>query len=444
MSSPSGWSCSRRSRGHRSAAPWLGALWAHAVLPRPVCRCDGSAGRGHRDRRCGRGLGGSSCRPPALHGARRASCAGCIRPGPFGSSAFPTAPGEGSSLASPSANASPHVNSLAFALSFAALLHNWRREFAAARGEPRRRSRSRASIACRSGSARRPCAGALLWSASVSRRRGSRNFAPAWPPGTATGARLLDTQWLGFLAEAHLQAGQFDDALTALDRAAETAGEPASATIKRSCTGCEGRPGGDRRGCRSGIMVPAGDRYRPEPAGEIAGAARRDQPRPAVARPGQARPGPRPARADLRLVHRGLRYRRPQGRQGAARTGGGDPQPPPAGGARGGGGGGAAPAARGGGAPPLGAGGAALARGEKHRGGDGARHVHGVVAGAAHDLARRQAEPGRRLAHRLDALGIECHGRRVPDLVRSESRAARLRGRAPARTPRAARRPWHP
>jgi predicted ATPase len=38
-----------------------------------------------------------------------------------------------------------------------------------------------------------------------------------------TGARLLDTQWLGFLAEAHLQAGKFADSLNVLDRAAETA-----------------------------------------------------------------------------------------------------------------------------------------------------------------------------------------------------------------------------
>jgi predicted ATPase len=34
---------------------------------------------------------------------------------------------------------------------------------------------------------------------------------------------LLDTQWLGFIAEAHLRADQFEDALTALDQAAETA-----------------------------------------------------------------------------------------------------------------------------------------------------------------------------------------------------------------------------
>jgi predicted ATPase len=37
------------------------------------------------------------------------------------------------------------------------------------------------------------------------------------------GARLMETQWLGFIAEACARAGQFDDTLTALDRAAETA-----------------------------------------------------------------------------------------------------------------------------------------------------------------------------------------------------------------------------
>ena len=35
------------------------------------------------------------------------------------------------------------------------------------------------------------------------------------------GAHLLDTQWLGFTAEAHVLSGQFDDAVAALDRAAE-------------------------------------------------------------------------------------------------------------------------------------------------------------------------------------------------------------------------------
>jgi predicted ATPase len=34
---------------------------------------------------------------------------------------------------------------------------------------------------------------------------------------------LFDTQWLGFIAEAHVAAGQLQDALAALDRAGETA-----------------------------------------------------------------------------------------------------------------------------------------------------------------------------------------------------------------------------
>ena len=36
------------------------------------------------------------------------------------------------------------------------------------------------------------------------------------------GCHLFDTQWLGFTADAHLQVGDLDGALTALDRAAET------------------------------------------------------------------------------------------------------------------------------------------------------------------------------------------------------------------------------
>ena len=50
--------------------------------------------------------------------------------------------------------------------------------------------------------------------------------------------------------------------------------------------------------------------------------ARRHEPRPAVARAGPARRGARPARAPLRLVHRGLRHRRPERREGPARSAG--------------------------------------------------------------------------------------------------------------------------
>ena len=40
---------------------------------------------------------------------------------------------------------------------------------------------------------------------------------------TGIGARLMGPQWLGFIADAHIQTRQFDDALTALDRATEVA-----------------------------------------------------------------------------------------------------------------------------------------------------------------------------------------------------------------------------
>jgi predicted ATPase len=40
----------------------------------------------------------------------------------------------------------------------------------------------------------------------------------AW---NGVGAHLFDSQWLGLVAAAHIQSGQFGDALTALDRAGE-------------------------------------------------------------------------------------------------------------------------------------------------------------------------------------------------------------------------------
>ena len=52
---------------------------------------------------------------------------------------------------------------------------------------------------------------------------------------------------------------------------------------------------------------------------KFVGAARRHQPRPAVARSRQARRGARAARPDLRLVHRGFRHARPEGGEGTAR-----------------------------------------------------------------------------------------------------------------------------
>ena len=116
----------------------------------------------------------------------------------------------------------PHVHSLAFALIWAALLHNLRREFAEARG------RAEAAIQM-AGEHRLP---QWLAFANISRSfalvgLGQRSEGVAQlQTGLAdwheTGARVLDTQWLGFSAEACAQAGRFDDALAALDRATET------------------------------------------------------------------------------------------------------------------------------------------------------------------------------------------------------------------------------
>jgi class 3 adenylate cyclase/predicted ATPase len=117
--------------------------------------------------------------------------------------------------------AQPH--STGFAPSFAAVLHNWRGEFAVAR--------MRAEMAIEV--ARTHRMSALFGHATVCRgfalvglgqqTEGIAQIRSGLADWNATGARLTETHWLGFIAEAHIRAGQFDDAITALDRAAETA-----------------------------------------------------------------------------------------------------------------------------------------------------------------------------------------------------------------------------
>jgi predicted ATPase len=116
-----------------------------------------------------------------------------------------------------------HVHSLAFALIWAALIHNLRREFADAA--------QRAEAAIQVASEHRLPQWLAL--ASICRAFALVGLGQ-WTEGIAqlqtgladwngTGARVLDTQWLGFRAEACAQAGRFDDALAALDRATATA-----------------------------------------------------------------------------------------------------------------------------------------------------------------------------------------------------------------------------
>ncbi|HSA80035.1 MAG TPA: adenylate/guanylate cyclase domain-containing protein [Geminicoccaceae bacterium] len=116
-----------------------------------------------------------------------------------------------------------HANSLAFAHNFAAILHIFRRELARALScaetsielsqESSMPQRLAAAMMCR-GFARvglgQPAEGIVELRAGL----------VAW---NAKGSRFLDTQWLGLIADAQVQAGQFDDALATLDQAAETA-----------------------------------------------------------------------------------------------------------------------------------------------------------------------------------------------------------------------------
>ena len=116
-----------------------------------------------------------------------------------------------------------HASSVAFALTWAAFLHNFRREFAAAR------ERAEAAIVF-AGEHRLP---QRLAQATMSRgfallglgqeAEGIAQLRTGLAAWHETGAHLLDSQWLSFIAEAHLRAGEFDDALTALDGAAQTA-----------------------------------------------------------------------------------------------------------------------------------------------------------------------------------------------------------------------------
>jgi class 3 adenylate cyclase/predicted ATPase len=114
-----------------------------------------------------------------------------------------------------------HANSLAFALTRVALLHNLRREFDAAR----RRAEAAIDIARQHHMAE--------WLAQATMCRGFalvglgqqmegiaqlRTGLAAW---NGVGNRLLNPQWLGYIAEAHFRANQLDDALSTLDRAAE-------------------------------------------------------------------------------------------------------------------------------------------------------------------------------------------------------------------------------
>jgi class 3 adenylate cyclase/predicted ATPase len=116
-----------------------------------------------------------------------------------------------------------HANSLAFALSDAAVVHSFRREFDAAR----RQAEEAIAIASEHRLPQWLAFASICRSFALvglgQRTEGIAQLQTGLADWNGTGARVLDTQWLGFTAEACAQAGRFDDALAALDRATATA-----------------------------------------------------------------------------------------------------------------------------------------------------------------------------------------------------------------------------
>jgi class 3 adenylate cyclase/predicted ATPase len=116
-----------------------------------------------------------------------------------------------------------HPHSLAFALNSAAVVHNYRREFDAARrraeaaGEVAREHRLPQWLAMAT------MTGGFALAGLGRRAEGIAQLRTGLAGWNGVGARLDETHWLGLTAAACTAAGQFDEALAALDRAAETA-----------------------------------------------------------------------------------------------------------------------------------------------------------------------------------------------------------------------------
>ena len=114
-----------------------------------------------------------------------------------------------------------HAYSLAFALGWAAVLHNWRREFTLAK----RRAETAIDIATAHRLPQLLAVGTMHRGFALVGLGQPIEGLPQLGAGLAiwngVGAHLLDTQWLGFIAQAHFQAGSFEDALITLDQACQ-------------------------------------------------------------------------------------------------------------------------------------------------------------------------------------------------------------------------------
>jgi class 3 adenylate cyclase/predicted ATPase len=114
-----------------------------------------------------------------------------------------------------------HPYSTVIAASFAAVLHTWRHEYALARlrAETTIEVATDHDLGPRLGFAIMARGAALV--GLCQQPQGIAAIRAGLDNWNRTGARLSESQWLGLIAEAHLQAGQLDYAHAALDKAAE-------------------------------------------------------------------------------------------------------------------------------------------------------------------------------------------------------------------------------
>ena len=136
----------------------------------------------------------------------------------------------------------------------------------------------------------------------------------------------LGNMWHGprllvLLAEIHARLGDLAEALRLVERAQGQVrahrGRPLAGRRAPGRGRVAAARGRARSRCRG--VLPRGPGRGPAAGGQVLRAARGDEPRPALARPGSPGRGPRSARSRLRLVHRGLRHGGPAGREDAAR-----------------------------------------------------------------------------------------------------------------------------
>jgi class 3 adenylate cyclase/predicted ATPase len=124
-----------------------------------------------------------------------------------------------------------HAHHLALALTFAAIVRYWRREFGAAL----RHAEAALKVARQHALAGRLAIGTICRGAALARlgrhEEGVAQLHAGFAAWHETGARLYDPMWLAFTAEGHAATGRFDAAFAALNRATETA----SATAQLFC-----------------------------------------------------------------------------------------------------------------------------------------------------------------------------------------------------------------